>query len=219
MPPLTTHSPDMDSVGINSNAFMNQIIRISINDSRKLKKFIWRYEHNEENIEDIIQDAVIEALRSEHSFEYRSSIETWFFGVAANVARRHVARHTLQAKRITSLDADDDVLGHVAWQERQLDTDGPDIACQFNEFVQGLSAKINQFPTDLRRTFELVCFEGRSYQDVAAQMQIPIGTVRSRVNRARKLLQQSLETRATHGQGDPLESEDGADLSNDMSSQ
>ena len=101
---FTNDTVNADDINNHPNTFMNQIIRISINDSRKLKRFIWRFEHNEENIEDIIQDAVIEALRCEHSFEYRSSVETWFFGVAANVARRHVARHSVHSKRVTSLD-------------------------------------------------------------------------------------------------------------------
>ena len=188
---FTTAMDNADASTNPPNAFMNQIIRISINDSRKLKRFIWRFEHNEENIEDIIQDAVIEALRCEHSFEYRSSIETWFFGVAANVARRHVARRSVHSKRVTSLD------DHAEWSEFDgmdgfpRETSSPDVAFQFNQFVSDLSTQIEQFPDDLRRTFELVCIEGNAYQDAAAMLQIPIGTVRSRVNRARKLLQQT----------------------------
>jgi len=188
---FTNDTVNADDINNHPNTFMNQIIRISINDSRKLKRFIWRFEHNEENIEDIIQDAVIEALRCEHSFEYRSSVETWFFGVAANVARRHVARRSVHSKRVTSLD------DHAEWTEFDgmdglpCESSTPDGAFQFNQFVSDLSTQIEQFPADLRRTFELVCIEGNAYQDAAAMLQIPIGTVRSRVNRARKLLQQT----------------------------
>lgn len=190
---LASHHPLTVIPRAPSSPVIQEIIRLGLTDSRKLKRFLKRFEHNEHSIEDIIQDALIEAIRCEHAFQGLSSIETWFFGIAANMARRHVARLSVYCRRTTSIDESEDPSEWDIHLSSQMSTQTPDSACQFNRMVSSATAHIEKFPDELKRTFELVCIEGQAYQEVATEMNIPIGTVRSRVNRARKLLQQHLQ--------------------------
>jgi len=181
--------------------YIAQVARTSMRDSCKLRRFLWRYERAASDVEDIIQDAMVEALRCSDRFLARSSVETWFFGVAANVARNHVARRVTQASRTESLDLLREVTGDPAG-DRRLGGDAEvgsrdDVAIR--QFAGQVSNALARLPDDLRDTFELVCLQERSYRDVAEMLSIPIGTIRSRIHRARSLLRLMLGENAAEG--------------------
>jgi RNA polymerase sigma-70 factor, ECF subfamily len=169
---------------------IEQIARINTSHSRKLKRFLWRFERTVGDVEDIIQDAMVEAMRCSDRFLAQSSVETWFYGIAANVARGHVARSVMQGLRTDSLDLLRENAGDAAANLTNPATFGD--AVELREFTQRLDAAIAQLPRDLRITFDLACLQELSYREIADALLIPIGTVRSRVNRARTLLKASL---------------------------
>ena len=176
---------------------IEQIARINTSHSRKLKRFLWRFERTLGDVEDIIQDAMVEAMRCSDRFLAHSSVETWFYGIAANVARGHVARCVMHGLRTDSLDLLQESAGDAAANRTNPATDlAFGDAVELREFTQRLDAAITQLPPDLRITFDLACLQELSYREIADALLIPIGTVRSRVNRARTLLKASLAAHA-----------------------
>jgi RNA polymerase sigma factor (sigma-70 family) len=169
--------------------YLGQIARSMKHDSSPLRRFLWRYEHTPDNQDDIIQEAMLEALRCSHLYLAAASVHTWFYGVLANVARHHVARQTKQWSRTESLDRRQEASGATeadGGYASGLQT--PDELAQFRQTVEQLSGAMHQLPPSLLQTLELVCLEEYSYQDAARRLRIPVGTVRSRINRARMLL-------------------------------
>jgi RNA polymerase sigma factor (sigma-70 family) len=161
--------------------------------SGKLKRFLLRYEHNEADVEDIVQEALLEAVRCVDRFEGKSSMETWIFGIAINVARHHVAAATQRSRIITSVD---DLADHSpdvldAFCETPQ-CDEPSNRTQSVQFVERLVQNVQAMPKELQTTFELLCVQECSYVEAAEAMGIPVGTVRSRLHRLRGLLRSSM---------------------------
>jgi RNA polymerase sigma factor (sigma-70 family) len=161
--------------------------------SGKLKRFLARYEHNEADVEDIVQDALLEAVRCVDRFEGKSSMETWIFGIAINVARHHVAAATQRSRVMTSADAltehSPDALDALCGTSQ---CDEPSNRTQSLQFVERLAKVVKAMPEELQRTFELLCVQECSYLEAADAMGIPVGTVRSRLHRLRGLLRSSM---------------------------
>lgn len=159
----------------------------------KLRRLLRRYERNQADVEDIIQDALVEALRSVGRFNGTSSLTTWFFGVALNVARHHVARRVREAAHLCALEMDEGEFGGECGQAHEPGLiPGPAALLEFRQFLEHFNCAMTQLPCDLRDTFNLACLHELSYQEVATRQGIPVGTVRSRVNRARAVLREAL---------------------------
>lgn len=162
-------------------------------DSSKLKRFLRRYERSPSELDDIIQDAMLEATRCADRFQGRSTVETWFFGIAANVARNHVARCAKRNRQMESLDdaphtRDGESVHHS--RDRSKDV-SQQVA--YRQLAGIVDVTLSGLSPDLRCTFDLACLQEESYREVAALQAIPIGTVRSRVNRVRTLLRARLK--------------------------
>lgn len=174
-------------------AHIVKIARESRSDSSKLKRFLRRYERSPGELDDIIQDAMLEATRCADRYQARSSVETWFFGIAANVARNHVARCSKRSSQMESLDESPHMMdGESAHRPR--DGNG-DVSRQvaYRQLAGIVDSALSGLSPDLRGTFDLACLQEESYRDVAEIQCIPIGTVRSRVNRVRTLLRSRLK--------------------------
>ncbi len=170
-----------------------RIARESRNDSSKLKRFLRRYERSPGELDDIIQDALLEATRCSDRFMAKSSVETWFFGIAANVARNHVARSAKRSSQVESLDATPHMVdGEMAQRGVEAVMDVSQCV-SYRQLAKVVDDTLASLSPDLRGTFHLACLEEESYRDVAAIQSIPIGTVRSRVNRVRTLLRSKLQ--------------------------
>lgn len=155
----------------------------------RLRRILYRFERDAALVDDTIQDALLVALENLPSYRGDASLRSWFTGVLLNVARRHVKTASLASARLSSLDALNEA-GDLL----------PDDACDRSEDsaaareLAELAARcIASFAPPLRDTFMGVCLEGRSYEAVAVEQQVPVGTVRSRVHRARQVLRAMLE--------------------------
>ncbi|RZI61101.1 MAG: sigma-70 family RNA polymerase sigma factor [Rubrivivax sp.] len=170
-----------------------EIARDSRSDSSKLKRFLRRYERSPGELDDIIQDAMLEATRCADRFQARSSVETWFFGIAANVARNHVARCSKRSGQMESLDESPHMMDAES-AHRPRDS-SMDVSQQvaYRQLAGIVDVTLSGLSADLRGTFDLACLQEESYRDVAEIQAIPIGTVRSRVNRVRTLLRSRLK--------------------------
>lgn len=147
-----------------------------------LRRFLQRYERDPHCLEDLVQDTALEALRCAESFRGDSKPETWLFGIALNVVRAHIQRSSVRKLRfVSSDDTDADSLcedhGHSL-------TD----AMILRESVTLLTRELEKMPGALQQTFECLFVRGMQYREAAAELGVPIGTIRSRVSRIRELL-------------------------------
>lgn len=185
-----------DSPQSRQQQVLDQITRIareSRSDSSKLKRFLRRYERSSTELDDIIQDALLEATRCSDRYLAKSTVETWFFGIAANMARNHVARCSRRNSQVGSLDDQPHLLeGEIAQRAEGGAGDvGKHVA--YRQLAGLVEETLSTMSPDLRETFDLACLQEESYRDVAAIQVIPIGTVRSRVNRVRTVLRAKVQ--------------------------
>jgi RNA polymerase sigma factor (sigma-70 family) len=185
--PLTDHYSELQSS-------ISDIVLARSPRARTLRRMLRRYERNDSDVEDIIQDMAVLALTSPEKFGGKSSAHTWLIGVALNVARHHVARRAREAARTTSLDALQEI-----HPEDDSPADGaaraqcPSQMARQREMLQMVERELSLLTEDLRQTFDLACLQEHSYEDVAQALNIPTGTVRSRVARVRETLRQSIQ--------------------------
>jgi RNA polymerase sigma-70 factor (ECF subfamily) len=143
---------------------------------RHLQRFVQRYVRNPEDAEDVVQNTFVEAMRCADKFSGLSKPSTWLFGIALNLARNHVRRSYAHAHEM--LDET-----HL---ENLVDPHGDPVTyLELREVSMKVEALLKDLPENIRTTFEAVLDGESTYEQVAEQLNIPIGTVRSRVSRVR----------------------------------
>lgn len=156
----------------------------------RLAKLIGRYVRDHSEVLDVAQESFIKAYRALPKFRGDSAFYTWLYRIAINTAKNHLvsrSRRTLEA----AVDLDDveqyvdsDELRDFATPERNLMRD---------EIERTVIEAIDDLPEDLRVAITLRELEGMSYEDISATMDCPIGTVRSRIFRARDAINKRLD--------------------------
>jgi RNA polymerase sigma factor (sigma-70 family) len=148
-----------------------------------LVKFVRRYVRSNEDAEDVVQNAFLEAIRCADNFAGLSKPSTWLFGIALNLARNQVRRNC----NYLCDSVEDDVLEHFA-------DGGPDPSdiTERLELVSMVRNLLGDLPPDLRDTFSAVLGDECTYRQAAAKLEIPVGTVRSRVSRVRTAIRKRL---------------------------
>ncbi|MBX2824798.1 MAG: RNA polymerase sigma factor RpoE [Gammaproteobacteria bacterium] len=155
----------------------------------KIANLVSRYVHDSHEAQDVTQEAFIKAYRGLTNFRGDSAFYTWLYRIAINTAKNHLV--TMGRKVTdTGVDAQDaeqyesgGALREYATPERQMLTD---------EIAEVVRNSIEELPEDLRTAIRLREFEGLSYEEIAAVMECPIGTIRSRIFRAREAIDNNL---------------------------
>jgi RNA polymerase sigma-70 factor (ECF subfamily) len=150
---------------------------------KPLYRFVLRNIGNPADAEDIAQQTFLEAYRALASFRGESELSTWLYGIAMNLVRNYLNRAPHRVRRYEP----DCVLDTLP-----ADVDGPEVLIQRMELTTRLYAQVECLSDDLKQIFLLVAIEGRSYEEAAEMLDIPIGTVRSRLFRAREALKARL---------------------------
>lgn len=150
---------------------------------KRLRSFIRRRIWNPDEVEDLLQASFLEALRSQGKFRGHSAPETWLFGIAMNLIRSHM-RKSLQWKEY-STEMLEEVFTHFA--------EDPCDALIRQTVLAHLSMAFERLSPEMRKTLFLIVEQGVSYQEAAQELGIPIGTVRSRLNRARQMLREYID--------------------------
>ena len=145
----------------------------------RLKKFIRKKVSHREDSEDLMQMTFLEAFRSRHNFRGASKPETWLFGIAVNLIRNH---YKTMARHAELGDMEIDLM------TESYMTDDPSIQVEYRNMLHKAMAAIERFPRETRFMLYQVVDSGQSYQEVAQELAMPIGTVRSRLSRARAQL-------------------------------
>lgn len=153
---------------------------------RSLYYFVLRRVGNPDEAEDIAQQALVEAAQHIDRFRGEAEITTWVHGIALNLARNHLSRSPQRRMLFES----DEVLE----ESESPNSDPCDQAIQRQALVH-LSEALSGLPEGSVRALMLVAVDGLSYEEAAAELGVPIGTIRSRVSRARAEVRQRLQGR------------------------
>jgi RNA polymerase sigma-70 factor (ECF subfamily) len=152
----------------------------------RVVKLVMRYVRSPAEAEDIAQEAFIKAYRALPQFRADSAFYTWLYRIAINTAKNAVAS---RARSPIVYDLDDgDSDESYEMQGRMKDTATPEALAMTEEIRLTVNAAIEALPEDLRTAIVLREIEGLSYEEIAATMECPVGTVRSRIFRAREAI-------------------------------
>jgi len=156
----------------------------------KIVSLITRYVHDHAEALDVAQEAFIKAYRAIGRFRGDSAFYTWMYRIAINTAKNHLVSMSRRppASDLDAQDAEQYVLG----DSRLKDTGSPEHELARSELQTAINKAIAGLPDDLRTAITLREMEGMSYEEIAITMDCPIGTVRSRIFRAREAIDQQL---------------------------
>lgn len=155
----------------------------------KVLKLVNRYVRDQAEAEDIAQEAFIKAYRALPSFRGDSAFYTWLYRIAINTAK-----NSLVSGRRRLVDYDLDMQDPEDYRGQALlkDSDTPEAMLLTDEIRQTVQEAMEQLPEDLREAIMLRELEGLSYEEIATAMDCPVGTVRSRIFRAREAIDKKL---------------------------
>ncbi|MGB3741802.1 MAG: RNA polymerase sigma factor RpoE [Castellaniella sp.] len=153
---------------------------------RKIMRLLSRMIAEPAEIEDVAQEAFIKAYRALPQFRGDSAFYTWLYRIAINTARNWQASRARRPSTVSVLENED---GETFEQIDSLsDHSTPESLMASRQIAQTVNEAIEALPDDLRTAIVLREIEGMSYEDIASTMQCPIGTVRSRIFRAREAI-------------------------------
>lgn len=141
--------------------------------------------------EDVVQETFIKAYLGLKGFRGESSFSTWFFRIGINTARRSLVRNRRRHFQLT--EPAGDVTGNEQHSGAETDFDTPESKMETRQFLDLLDAALDHLPAEQRESFVLRELEGLSYEEIAEKMHCPVGTVRSRIHRARDTIAAALK--------------------------
>jgi RNA polymerase sigma-70 factor, ECF subfamily len=156
----------------------------------KVVKLVMRYVRNPAEAEDVAQEAFIKAYRALPQFRGDSAFYTWLYRIAINTAKNAVVSRDRSPVEF-DLDAHNSDESYDM-QGRLKDSETPEGLVLTDEIRGTVNAAIDALPEDLRTAIVLRELEGLSYEEIAAAMGCPVGTVRSRIFRAREAIDRRL---------------------------
>lgn len=158
---------------------------------RKLARLLSRFVRDSAEVEDVTQEAFIKAYRALPNFRGDSAFYTWLYRIGINTAKNHLMAAGRKAPTSTSVDSEEAEGLEEGGQLRDINT--PESLLLSREIGDTVNAAMLALPEDLRTAIQLREMEGMSYEDIAQIMNCPIGTVRSRIFRAREAIAERLK--------------------------
>jgi RNA polymerase sigma-70 factor (ECF subfamily) len=157
---------------------------------RKLGRLISRFIRDPAEVEDVTQEAFIKAYRALPAFRGESAFYTWLYRIGINTAKNYLLASGRRAPTSTLFDAEEAESFEDAGLLHEVST--PENEMMSRQVVDAVNASLQQLPDDLRTALTLREIEGLSYEEIASVMNCPVGTVRSRIFRAREAIAQNL---------------------------
>ena len=170
-----------------TNAYNVLVIKYQYKVAQIISKFV----ANNADINDIAQDAFIKAYKAINSFRGESSFYTWLYRIVVNAAKTFLESNS---KHKNSIDVDSPEFQSIDEQGVLASKDTPDRIIESQELHEVILKAMNDLPKELREAITLREIEGMSYDDMAIALKVPVGTVRSRIFRAREFI----ESRMAH---------------------
>jgi RNA polymerase sigma-70 factor (ECF subfamily) len=151
----------------------------------KIMGLISRYVHDSDEVQDVAQEAFIKAYRALPRFRGDSAFYTWLYRIAINTAKNHLVSRSRRPPG-SDVEIEDAEYFEAGDALRTIET--PESALFGAELKAVVERAIGELPDDLRTAVTLREFDGLSYEDIADVMDCPVGTVRSRIFRAREAI-------------------------------
>lgn len=156
----------------------------------KIVGLVNRYVYDHHEAMDIAQEAFIKAYRALPRFRGDSAFYTWLYRIAINTAKNHLVS---KGRRPPDVDVDAADAEYFDSDNNELrELENPENSLFKDELERAVKRALDQLPEDLRAALTLREFEGMSYEDIAAVMDCPVGTVRSRIFRAREAIDKEI---------------------------
>lgn len=154
---------------------------------RRIERLIGRMVRDVDLVEDIAQETFIRAYRALHQFRGDAQFYTWLYRIAVNTAKKFLLElkrdPTITQAALQSSDDEDETFSH---RSESITHETPESVLAAKEIAVAVNAALEALPEDLKQALTLREIDGMSYEDIAALMKCPMGTVRSRIFRARE---------------------------------
>lgn len=174
--------------------------RVQQGDKRAFDMLVMKYQHkiialasrfvSFDEAPDVAQEAFIKAYRALPKFRGDSQFYTWLYRIAANTAKNHLATRSRRPKTQDILPEDAEFIDSASALRT---SDSPEKIAQADELEQAVKQAIADLPDDLRTALCLREYDGLSYEEISEVMSCPIGTVRSRIFRARESIDEIIQ--------------------------
>ena len=158
---------------------------------RRLNRLLSRMVRDQSEIEDIVQDSFIKAYRAINSFRGDSAFYTWLYRIGINTAKNHLVKLGKRPKAMNDVEIEE--IENFKDAPDLRNQEPPETTMMSNEIVTSVNQTIEALPTELKEAISLREMEGLSYEEIADLMNCPIGTVRSRIFRAREVIAEKLK--------------------------
>lgn len=159
---------------------------------RRIQRLIARMVRDVDLVDDIAQETFIRAYRALHQFRGEAQFYTWLYRIAVNTAKKFLQdlqRDPTVSEAFLATDEDDE----TSWKKQEQTVDEtPESVLAAKEVAAVVNAAMDALPADLRQALTLREMEGLSYEDIAVAMNCPVGTVRSRIFRARESVSEKI---------------------------
>ena len=157
---------------------------------RKLARLLSRFIRDPAEVEDVAQEAFIKAYRALPSFRGDSAFYTWLYRIGINTAKNYLVALGRRAPTRTEIDSEEAEGYEDSGQLHDINT--PERVLMSKQVAEAVNESLRQLPPELRTAITLREIEGLSYDEIAMAMDCPIGTVRSRIFRAREAIAERL---------------------------
>ena len=157
---------------------------------QRIVSLVSRFVRNPSDALDVTQEAFIKAYRALPNFRGESAFYTWMYRIAVNTAKNYLA---VQSRRPVAVEQDISEIEQIDGNSALKDHATPERLLLRDEIQETIISTIENLPNDLQVAITLREMEGLSYEDIAIAMDCPIGTVRSRIFRAREAIDKELE--------------------------
>lgn len=156
---------------------------------QKVANLISRYIRDPSEVLDVSQEAFLKAYRALPAFRGESAFYTWLYRIAVNTVKNHLVA---QGRRPPGDDVEAELAEQMDMGMRLRESGTPERHLLSDEIARTVQRALDDLPDDLRTAIVLREFEGMSYEEIATAMECPIGTVRSRIFRARDAIDKRL---------------------------
>ena len=157
---------------------------------QRVINLISRFVKNHSDALDVSQETFIKAYRALPNFRGESAFYTWLYRIAVNTAKNHL---TVQSRKITKSDYDVTDIEQIEGNMSLIEQTTPENLLHKDELEETVLKTIENLPEDLKSAIMLREIDGLSYEDIANVMDCPVGTVRSRIFRAREIIDNKIK--------------------------
>ncbi|NLA51370.1 MAG: RNA polymerase sigma factor RpoE [Alcaligenaceae bacterium] len=158
---------------------------------RRILRLLGRILHNQSDVEDVAQDTFLKAYRALPKFRNESAFYTWLYRIAVNTARNHISSKHNQVFVSDQIESQDGETFSLL--DNLTDGETPETHMHNREIIEALQTALDELPEQLRQAIVLRELEGLSYEEISTAMDCPVGTVRSRIFRAREAIAEQLK--------------------------